>query len=143
MTSFCNFFPAAKKLPRKVARSLSGTPASRFARRRGLRNSLRSNSPRPISVFSLAPGSPIKAGIFPSQTLPAVKGEDGCPFVIPSLCEESLTICLRFFTSLRSIQNDSVSGGDSPTRNLYVISNACERSHAFEHLGVDASLRLA
>ena len=65
MTSFCNFFPAAKKLPRKVARSLSGTPASRFARRRGLRNSLRSNSPRPISVFSLAPGSPIKAGIFP------------------------------------------------------------------------------
>ena len=65
MTSFCNFFPAAKKLPRKVARWLSGTPASRFARRRGLRNSLRSNSPRPISVFSLAPGSPIKAGIFP------------------------------------------------------------------------------
>ena len=65
MTSFCNFFPAAKKLPRKVARSLSGTPAFRFARRRGLRNSLRSNSPRPISVFFLAPGSPIKAGIFP------------------------------------------------------------------------------
>ena len=65
MTSFCNFFPAAKKLPRKVARWLSGIPASRFARRRGLRNSLRSNSPRPISVFSLAPGSPIKAGIFP------------------------------------------------------------------------------
>ena len=65
MTSFCNFFPAAKKLPRKVARWLSGTPASRFARRRELRNSLRSNSPRPISVFSLAPGSPIKAGIFP------------------------------------------------------------------------------
>ena len=65
MTVFRNFFPAAKKLPRKVARWLSGTPASRFARRRGLRNSLRSNSPRPISVFSLAPGSPIKAGIFP------------------------------------------------------------------------------
>ena len=65
MTVFCNFFPAAKKLPRKVARWLSDIPASRFAHRRGLRNSLRSNSPRPISVFSLAPGSPIKAGIFP------------------------------------------------------------------------------
>ena len=77
MTSFCNFFPAVKKLPRKVARWLSDIPASRFARRRGLRNSLRSNSPRPISVFSLAPGSPIKAGIFPSQTLPAVKGKGG------------------------------------------------------------------
>ena len=39
-------------------------------------------------------------------------------------------------------QNDIVSEGDSPTRNLYVISNACERSHAFEHLGGDSSLRL-
>ena len=29
----------------------------------GLRNSLRSNSPRPLSAFSLAPGSPIKAGL--------------------------------------------------------------------------------
>ena len=65
MTAFRNFFPAAKKLPRKVARRLSGIPASHFARCRGLRNSLRSNSPRPLSVFSLAPGSPIKAGIFP------------------------------------------------------------------------------
>ena len=73
MTSFCNFFPTAKKLPRKVARSLSGTPASRFARRRGLRNSLRSNSPRPISVFSLAPGSPIKAGIFPLRHYPPLR----------------------------------------------------------------------
>ena len=43
MTAYCNFFPAAKKLPRKVARSLSGFPAFRFSRRRGLRNSLRSN----------------------------------------------------------------------------------------------------
>ena len=29
----------------------------------GLRNSLCSNSPRPLSSFSLAPGSPIKAGM--------------------------------------------------------------------------------
>ena len=63
MTMLRNFFPAAKKLPRKVARLLSGFPAFRFSRRRGLRNSLRSNSPRPFSVFSLAPGSPIKAGM--------------------------------------------------------------------------------
>ena len=63
MTFVCNFFPAAKKLPRKIARSLSGIPAFRFTRRRGLRNSLRSNSPRPFSSFSLAPGSPIKVGM--------------------------------------------------------------------------------
>ena len=57
-------------------------------------------------------------------------------------CEES-----PFFSSVEilppySRQNDIVSEGDSPTRNLYVISNACERSHAFEHLGGDSSLRL-
>ena len=57
-------FPVVKKLPRKVAYSLSGTPSFRFARRRRLRNSLRSDSPRPISIFSRVPGSPIKAGIF-------------------------------------------------------------------------------
>ena len=62
MTMFRNFFPTAKKLPRKVAHSFSGIPAFRFTRRRGLRNSLRSNSPRPFSTFSLAPGSPINAG---------------------------------------------------------------------------------
>ncbi len=72
MTAYCNFFPAAKKLPRKVARSLSGIPAFRFDRRRGLRNSLRSNSPRPFSVFSLAPGSPIKAGMLRPMKLIAL-----------------------------------------------------------------------
>ena len=74
MTMLRNFFPAAKKSPRKVARLLSGIPAFRFTRRRGLRNSLCSNSPRPISAFSLAPGSPIKAGTSstPFPKLPVV-----------------------------------------------------------------------
>ena len=103
MTAFCNFFPAAKKLPRKVARWLSDIPASRFAHRRGLRNSLRSNSPRPISVFSLAPGSPIKAGIFPLRHYPPlrVKRQPICHSERGRQAdEESRTICLRFFTPL-------------------------------------------
>ena len=136
MTSFCNFFPAAKKLPRKVARWLSGIPASRFARRRGLRNSLRSNSPRPISVFSLAPGSPIKAGIFPLRHYRPLRVR-----VVASCHSEYMRgIPYYHFVGdssfrLRYVQNDSVSGGDSPTRNLYVISNESERSHTKCSLG--------
>ena len=58
--------------------------------------------------FRLLPRSrqPDKGGHFSSPTLPAIKGEGGNPFVIPNEYEESHAICLGFFISLCSIQND-------------------------------------
>ena len=114
MTVFRNFFPAAKKLPRKVAHWLSGIPASRFARRRGLRNSLRSNSPRPISVFSLAPGSPIKAGIFPLRHYPPLR-----------------------VRAVASCHSEYMRGISMSSR---IRHKRCEGSLAFTRLGGDSSL---
>ena len=106
MTAFRNFFPAAKKFPRKVARWLSVFFCLPLRSLPGAAElaPLKQSSP----YFRLLPRSrqPDKGGHFSSPTLPAIKGEGGNPFVIPNEYEESHAICLGFFISLCSIQND-------------------------------------
>ncbi len=120
MTSFCNFFPAAKKLPRKVARSLSGTPAFRFARRRAAELApLKQSSP----YFRLLPRSrqPDKGGHFSSPTLPAIKGKGG-----------SLLLFRARPIGRRGISMSS-----------RIRHRRCEGSLAFTRSGGDVSLRSA
>ena len=50
-------------LSKKAPPQLSGFLACRYGRRRGLRNSLRSNSPRPFPSVFLATSPPDKGGI--------------------------------------------------------------------------------
>jgi len=106
MKAFRNFFPAAKKLPRKVARRLSVFFCLPLRSLPGAAElaPLKQSSP----AFRLLPRSrqPDKGGHFTSPTLPAIKGEGGNPFVIPNEYEESHAICLGFFISLCSIQKD-------------------------------------
>ena len=61
-----HFFSIAKKLPRKVVHRLSGTPASRFIRRRGCGTRC-AQTVLVFFIFSFALASPIKAGIFPPR----------------------------------------------------------------------------
>ena len=104
MTVFRNFFPAAKKLPRKVARWLSVFFCLPLRSLPGAAElaPLRQSSP----YFRLLPRSrqPDKGGHFSSPTLPATLRVRAV-----ALChsergqqadEESRTICLRFFTTL-------------------------------------------
>ena len=57
------FFSTARRTNQEAPPRLSGFWVCRRSRRRGLRNSLRSDSPRPFSSVSLATSPPDKGGI--------------------------------------------------------------------------------
>ena len=59
----CSFFSAARRTNQEAPPQLSGFWVRRYGRRRGLRNSLRSDSPRPFPSVSLASSPPDKGGI--------------------------------------------------------------------------------
>ena len=59
----CSFFSPARRTNQEAPPQLSGLLACRYGRRRGLRNSLRSNSPRPFPSVFLATSPPDKGGI--------------------------------------------------------------------------------
>ena len=59
----CSFFSAARRTNQEAPPRLSGFWVCRRSRRRGLRNSLRSDSPRPFSSVFLATSPPDKGGI--------------------------------------------------------------------------------
>ena len=59
----CSFFSAARRTNQEAPPRLSGFWVCRRSRRRGLRNSLRSDSPRPFSSVFLATSPPNKGGI--------------------------------------------------------------------------------
>ena len=59
----CSFFSAARRTNQEAPPRLSGFWVRRYGRRRGLRNSLRSDSPRPFSSVFLATSPPDKGGI--------------------------------------------------------------------------------
>ena len=59
----CSFFSTARRTNQEAPPQLSGFLARRLGRCRGLRNSLRSNSPRPFSSVSLATSPLDKGGI--------------------------------------------------------------------------------
>ena len=59
----CSFFSTARRTNQEAPPRLSGFWVCRRSRRRGLRNSLRSDSPRPFSSVSLATSPPDKGGI--------------------------------------------------------------------------------
>ena len=58
-----SFFSTARRMNQEATPQLSGLLACRYGRRRGLRNSLRSDSPRPFPSVSLASSPPDKGGI--------------------------------------------------------------------------------
>ena len=58
----CSFFSTARRTNQEVPPLLSGFWVRRYGRRRGLRNSLRSDSPRPFSSVFLATSPPDKGG---------------------------------------------------------------------------------
>ena len=60
----CSFFSAARRTNQEAPPRLSGFWVCRRSRRRGLRNSLRSDSPRPFSSVFLATSPPDKGGDF-------------------------------------------------------------------------------
>ena len=59
----CSFFSTARRTNKETPPQLSGLLACRYGRRRGLRNSLRSDSPRPFPSVSLVTSPPDKGGI--------------------------------------------------------------------------------
>ena len=59
----CSFFSTARRTNKETPPQLSGLLACRYGRRRGLRNSLRSNIPRPFPSVFLASSPPDKGGI--------------------------------------------------------------------------------
>ena len=59
----CSFFSAARRTNQEAPPQLSDLLARRLGRRRGLRNSLRSDSSLPFFSVSLAPSPPDKGGI--------------------------------------------------------------------------------
>ena len=58
----CSFFSAARRTNQEAPPRLSGFWVCHYGRRRGLRNSLRSDSPRPFSSVFLATSPPDKGG---------------------------------------------------------------------------------
>ena len=60
----CSFFSTARRTNQEAPPLLSGFWVRRRGRRRGLRNSLRSDSPRPFSSVFLATSPPDKGGDF-------------------------------------------------------------------------------
>ena len=59
----CSFFSTARRTNQEAPPLLSGFWVRRYGRRRGLRNSLRSDSPRPFSSVFLVTSPPDKGGI--------------------------------------------------------------------------------
>ena len=59
----CSFFSTARRTNQEAPPRLSGFWVCRYGRRRGLRNSLRSNSLRPFPSVFLATSPPDKGGI--------------------------------------------------------------------------------
>ena len=59
----CSFFSTARRTNQEAPPLLSGFWVRRRSRRRGLRNSLRSDSPRPFSSVFLVTSPPDKGGI--------------------------------------------------------------------------------
>ena len=59
----CSFFSTARRTNKEAPPRLSGFWVRRYGRRWGLRNPLRSDSPRPFSSVSLATSPPDKGGI--------------------------------------------------------------------------------
>ena len=66
----CSFFSTARRTNQEAPPLLSGFWVRRRSRRRGLRNSLRSDSPRPFSSVFLATSPPDKGGDFASLFTP-------------------------------------------------------------------------
>ena len=66
----CSFFSTARRTNQEAPPLLSGFWVRRYGRRRGLRNSLRSDSPRPFSSVFLATSPPDKGGDFASLFTP-------------------------------------------------------------------------
>ena len=64
MKDCCSFFSAARRTNQEALPQLSGFSARRLGRRRGLRNSLRSDSPRPFSSVFLTTSPTDKGGDF-------------------------------------------------------------------------------
>ena len=62
----CSFFSTARRTNQEAPPLLSGFWVRRYGRRRGLRNSLRSDSPRPFSSVFLATSLTDKGGDFAS-----------------------------------------------------------------------------
>ena len=60
----CSFFSTARRTNQEAPPRLSGFWVRRYGRRRGLRNSLRSDSPRPFSSVFLATSPPDKGRDF-------------------------------------------------------------------------------
>ena len=60
----CSFFSTARRTNQEAPPQLSGFWVRRYGHRRGLRNSFRSDSPRPFSSVSLATSPPDKGGDF-------------------------------------------------------------------------------
>ena len=95
----CSFFSTARRTNQEAPPLLSSFGACRHGRRRGLRNSLRSDSPRPFSSVFLATSPPDKGGIggsclysnplalwaLPLYTLTETQGERGLTLLLPLL----------------------------------------------------------
>ena len=95
----CSFFSTARRTNQEAPPLLSSFGACRYGRRRGLRNSLRSDSPRPFSSVFLATSPPDKGGIggsclysnplalwaLPLYTLTETQGERGLTLLLPLL----------------------------------------------------------
>ncbi len=91
------FFSTARRTNQEAPPRLSGFWVCRRSRRRGLRNSLRSDSPRPFSSVSLATSPPDKGGIggsclysnplalwaLPLYSLVGTQGERGLTLLLP------------------------------------------------------------
>ena len=94
----CSFFSAARRTNQEAPPRLSGFWVCHYGRRRGLRNSLRSDSPRPFSSVFLVTSPPDKGGIGgsclysnPPLLLPLLV------FLIPLLVATLLSSPLYFF----------------------------------------------
>ena len=93
----CSFFSAARRTNQEAPPRLSGFWVCRRSRRRGLRNSLRSDSPRPFPSVFLASSPPDKGGIggsclysnplalwaLPLYSLVGTQGERGLTLLLP------------------------------------------------------------
>ena len=77
----CSFFSTARRTNQEAPPQLSGFSAYRLGRRRGLWNSLRSDSPRPFSSVSLATLPPDKGGGFHFFLSPPSFGH--LPYILP------------------------------------------------------------
>ena len=77
----CSFFSAARRTNQEAPPQLSGFWVRRRSRRRGLRNSLRSDSPRPFSSVFLATSPPDKGGIGGLACIPTPSPFGHSPYI--------------------------------------------------------------